>query len=82
MIAPIPVAINAALNTLAPFAAASSLIPTAINDLAKNSLLAAYNLVIPVVFNIFLPISTKSFPNSTNDSPIALNLISVNCLIA
>ena len=37
-IAPIPVAVNAAANALAPAAAAVSPIPTAINDLDKNVL--------------------------------------------
>ena len=66
-IAPIPVAVNAAANALAPAAAAVSPIPTAINDLDKNVLRVVYTFVIPVKSIKPFEISVTSFPNSTKD---------------
>jgi hypothetical protein len=60
--APIPVAVRAAANALAPAAAAVSPIPTATNDFAKAVLRTVYTFVIPVKLKNPFAISVKSLP--------------------
>ena len=77
--APIPVAVNAAANALAPAAAAVSPIPTATNERANAVLRTVYTFVIPVKSKNPFAISLISAPNSTNDACKLANLIPPNC---
>ena len=72
-IAPIPVAVKAAANVLAPVAAAASPTPTATNDLAKAAFNTVYTLVIPVSLPIVVIAPDRSLPNSAIDDLKSLN---------
>ena len=79
-IAPIPVAINAAENALTPTDDVVADTPTTFNELLSKTLLAAYNLDIPVSLPMLVPILAKSEPKPLNWDLMSLKLNDVKFL--